>query len=104
MVKRQSDPNRLIQAARETIASYPVEASTIYTGGSVEMLEVIVRAGYGAVIPLSGNPESEELILFCRGKSSLEAESVAMFKALAWLYERVKNETAPIRVRVSYFH
>ncbi|KAK6983147.1 colorectal mutant cancer protein [Biomphalaria glabrata] len=37
-VTKRCDPTRLLQAARETIASYPAGVTTIYTGGSVQTL------------------------------------------------------------------
>ncbi|XP_055877141.1 uncharacterized protein LOC129924681 [Biomphalaria glabrata] len=47
VVTRQSHHTRLLQAARETIASYPAGVTTIYTDGSVQTLEGTVKAGYG---------------------------------------------------------
>nr|KAI8726835.1 colorectal mutant cancer protein-like [Biomphalaria glabrata] len=51
-VTKRCDPTRLLQAAREAIASYPAGLSTIYKDGSVQTLEGTVRAGYGAVVRL----------------------------------------------------
>nr|KAI8725834.1 colorectal mutant cancer protein-like [Biomphalaria glabrata]KAI8726296.1 colorectal mutant cancer protein-like [Biomphalaria glabrata] len=85
VVTKQSPTTRLLQAARETIASYPAGVTTIYTDGSVRTLEGTVKAGYGAVVRLSGNPESDELSGPCQQKSSLEAELEAMFQALDWV-------------------
>ncbi|KAK6963896.1 colorectal mutant cancer protein [Biomphalaria glabrata] len=86
VVTRQSHPTRLLQAARETIASYPAGVTTIYSlHGSVQTLEGTVKAGYGAVVRLSGNPESDELRGSYQQKSSLEAELEAMFQALDWV-------------------
>ncbi|KAK6963893.1 colorectal mutant cancer protein, partial [Biomphalaria glabrata] len=45
VVTRQSDPTKLLHAARETIASYPTGVTTIYTDGSVQTLECTVKAG-----------------------------------------------------------
>ncbi|KAK6989412.1 colorectal mutant cancer protein [Biomphalaria glabrata] len=50
VVTRQSDPTRLLHAARVTIASYPAGVTLIYTDGSVQTLEGNVKAGYGAVV------------------------------------------------------
>ncbi|KAK6976113.1 colorectal mutant cancer protein [Biomphalaria glabrata] len=86
VVTKQSPTPRLLQAARETIESYPAGVTTIYPDGSVRTLEGTVKAGYGAVVRLSGNPESDELSGSCQQKSSLEAELEAMFQALdGWL-------------------
>lgn len=63
--------------------------------GSVQMFEETMRAGYAAVVRLSGDPKNEELMGPCHGQSSLKAELEAMFKALEWLEERVCNGTAP---------
>ncbi|KAK6962216.1 colorectal mutant cancer protein [Biomphalaria glabrata] len=81
-VTKRCDPTRLLHAARETIASYLAGVSTIYTDESVQTLEGTVRAGYGAVVRLSGNPESVKLSGPCHGKSSTEAELEAMLVAL----------------------
>ncbi|XP_055871218.1 uncharacterized protein LOC129923603 [Biomphalaria glabrata] len=94
VVTKQSPTTRLLQAARETIASYPAGVTTIYTDGSVRTLEGTVKAGYGAVVRLSGNPESDELSGSCQQKSSLEAELEAMFQALDWVATMVRNGTA----------
>ncbi|KAK7010351.1 colorectal mutant cancer protein [Biomphalaria glabrata] len=61
VMTRQCDANRPLQAATETIASYPAEVPTIYADGSVQMLEVTMRFGYGALVRLYGNPENEEM-------------------------------------------
>ncbi|KAK6978883.1 colorectal mutant cancer protein [Biomphalaria glabrata] len=89
VVTKLCDPTWLLLAARETIASYPAGVSTIYTDGSVQTLEGTVRAEYGAVVRLSGNPESLELSGPCHGKSSTEAELEAMLVALEWVAKRV---------------
>ncbi|KAK6959504.1 colorectal mutant cancer protein, partial [Biomphalaria glabrata] len=79
VVTKQSYPTRLLQAARETIASYLAGVTTIYTDGSAD------ARGPCESWVLGGSLTLRRAHGPCQGKSSLEAELEAMFQALKWV-------------------